>query len=70
VVVWENGNQNGTSNTATFLQNMARTMPPMMQVMKEIGGVQLPESLIRFTDAVDSKSAPTAPQRRWLPLGT
>ena len=50
VVVWENNHQNGTSNTANFLQNMARTMPPMMQVLKEIGGVELPESLIKFTD--------------------
>ncbi|MCC7087263.1 MAG: flotillin family protein [Pirellulales bacterium] len=49
VVVWENGSHNGTTNTASFLQNMARTMPPMMQVMKEIGGVELPESLIKFT---------------------
>jgi flotillin len=50
VVVWENGHQNGTSSTSNFLQNMARTMPPMMQVLKEIGGVELPESLIKFTD--------------------
>lgn len=49
VVVWENGNHNGTTSTSAFLQNMARTMPPMMQVMKEIGGVELPESLIKFT---------------------
>ncbi len=27
---------------------MARTLPPMMQVMKDIGGVELPESLTRF----------------------
>jgi flotillin len=50
VVVWENGHQNGTSSTSSFLQNMARTMPPMMQVLKEIGGVELPESLVKFTD--------------------
>jgi flotillin len=49
VVVWENGVHNGTTSTASFLQNMARTMPPMMQVLKEIGGVELPESLIKFT---------------------
>jgi hypothetical protein len=41
---------NGTTSTASFLQNMARTMPPMMQVLKEIGGVELPESLIKFSD--------------------
>jgi flotillin len=50
IVVWENGGQNGTSNTANFLQNMARTMPPMMQVLRDIGGVEVPESLIRFTE--------------------
>jgi flotillin len=48
VIVWENGSQNGHSNTANFLQNMARTLPPMMQVMKDIGGVELPESLVKF----------------------
>jgi flotillin len=48
VIVWENGSQNGHSQTANFLQNMARTLPPMMQVMKDIGGVELPESLVKF----------------------
>ena len=48
VVVWENGSQNGHTSTANFLQNMARTLPPMMQVMKDIGGVELPESLVKF----------------------
>lgn len=48
VVVWENGGQNGTSNTANFLQSMARTLPPMMQVLKDIGGVEMPVSLARF----------------------
>lgn len=49
IVVWENGGgHNGTTNTANFLQNMARTLPPMMQVMKDIGGVDLPEALTRL----------------------
>jgi flotillin len=48
VIVWENGSQNGQTQTSNFLQNMARTLPPMMQVMKDIGGVELPESLIKF----------------------
>ncbi|MDP6467636.1 MAG: SPFH domain-containing protein [Pirellulaceae bacterium] len=48
VVVWENGGKDGRSNTADFLSGMARTMPPMMQVMKDIGGIELPEALIRF----------------------
>jgi flotillin len=49
---------------------MARTMPPMMQVTKEIGGVELPESLIKFIDAMDGKSAPTARNGDGVPVGS
>ncbi len=59
VVVWEGGGQNGTSATANFLQNMARTLPPMMQVMKDIGGIEIPETLARFTAA--PPQTPAAP---------
>ncbi len=48
VIVWENGGANGKSNTASFLHNMASTMPPMMQVLRDIGGVELPEALIKL----------------------
>ncbi len=50
IVVWENGGDNGRTNTADFIRGMAKTLPPMMQVMKDIGGIELPESLIRFAD--------------------
>lgn len=56
VVVWENGGQNGRSNTGDFLSGMARTLPPMMQVMKDIGGVELPESLVRLANDGASKA--------------
>ncbi len=55
VIVWENGSGEGKSNTSRFLQGLAHTMPPMMQVMKDIGGVELPEFIARF--AQDAKSA-------------
>jgi flotillin len=48
VVVWENGGSNGRSSTADFLSGMAKTLPPMMQVMRDIGGVELPESLVKL----------------------
>lgn len=48
IVVWENGGRDGGGSTADFLSNMARTLPPMMRVMKDIGGVELPESFIRI----------------------
>jgi len=50
--VWENGNGvNGKEggNVSGFLQNLARTMPPMMQVLKDIGGVEIPEYLARMS---------------------
>jgi flotillin len=50
VVVWEGGGANGRSSTADFISGMAKTLPPMMQVMKDIGGVELPDSLIKFSD--------------------
>jgi flotillin len=59
VVVWENGaNGNGHNSTAGFLNNMARSLPPMMQVMKDIGGIELPDSLVKFSD--DEKKEPVA----------
>ena len=45
VVVWEGNGQGGPSATANWLQNMARTLPPMMQVMKDVGGVEIPDVL-------------------------
>ncbi len=53
VVVWEGAqggaNGHGGNATSNFLHNMARTMPPMMQVMKDIGGVEMPEYLAKLT---------------------
>jgi flotillin len=54
VVVWENGGQNGRSNTADFLHKMAGTLPPMMQVMRDIGGVEIPESLAKLAGTQDA----------------
>ena len=45
VVVWDSGNGGGTSG---FLQNMAKTLPPMMHVMREIAGVELPGYMGKF----------------------
>ncbi|MFV1964442.1 MAG: flotillin family protein [Pirellulaceae bacterium] len=57
VVVWENGGEKGS--TAGFLSSLARTMPPMMQVMKDIGGVELPESLIKLRGESDGVAEKT-----------
>lgn len=43
VVVWDSGQGNGA--TANFLQSMSRSLPPMMQVVKDIAGVEMPAFL-------------------------
>jgi flotillin len=49
VVVWEggaNGAQGaGPGGAAGFIQNMARSMPPMMDVLRSVAGVELPAFL-------------------------
>jgi flotillin len=67
VVVWENG-QNGKSATSSFLQNMAYTLPPMMQVMKEIGGLDLPETLVKMRSATAPTSVPSSATDGMKPL--
>jgi flotillin len=72
VVVWEGGN--GASNTANFLQNMTRTLPPMMQVMKDIGGVELPGFMPQIVPEVasnghgENKADVPLPDRRIVEL--
>lgn len=50
VVVWENGGENGKGSTATFLNNLAKTLPPMMQVMRDVGGIEFPETIMKMVD--------------------
>jgi flotillin len=51
IVVWEGGGQNGSSSTANFLQNMSRTLPPMMQVLKDVAGIEIADTLLKQTEA-------------------
>src|SRR6478752_271190 len=62
IVVWENGGSNGRTSTADFLSGMAKTLPPMMQVMRDIGGVELPESLVKLGADEPKPTATTAAQ--------
>jgi flotillin len=61
VVVWEGGGHNGKSSTADFLSGMAKSMPPMLQVMRDIGGIDLPTSLVRLAGDESGSVAAAAP---------
>jgi len=53
VVVWEGGNSTtngvGSGATANFVQSLARSVPPIMSVLKEVAGVELPSYLGTMT---------------------
>jgi flotillin len=43
VVVWDGGAGTGGKNaTAGFLQGLAGSLPPLLQMMRDIGGVEMP----------------------------
>jgi flotillin len=71
VVVWENGGgagNGGGNNTSHFLQNLARVLPPMMQVMKDVGGVEMPEYLARLTPEGRAADGGQVPPRAGRPV--
>ena len=60
VVVWDNPSSNGSGATSNFLQSMARSLPPMLQVMQDIGGVQMPEYLAKLNGEAANGQTPAA----------
>ncbi|MGL6196005.1 MAG: flotillin family protein [Thermoguttaceae bacterium] len=66
VVVWDGsgGKDGGSSATANWLQNMAKTLPPLMQVMKEIGGVEFPETIATIVGEESKESKETKPAEK------
>ena len=62
VIVWDSGNgANGAGpggGAAGFLQSLAKSIPPMMNVMQDLGGVKMPEFLGKLT--TEGGEAPAA----------
>lgn len=67
IIVWEGGNGSGAKgSTAGFLSSLSNTLPPILQVMRDIGGIEFPETLVKVagTDGVDGGAiSETAPAR-------
>jgi flotillin len=49
---------------------MARMMPPMMQVMKDVGGVEVPEYLAKLTGDAPKVVDPATNGHAQTPAGT
>jgi len=62
IVVWDQGANggNGKGATANFLSNLAGSLPPMLNMMRDIGGVQMPEYFAKMVGEGDSKTTPAS----------
>jgi len=69
VVVWDSGhNGEGGNGAANFLRGLGNAIPPMMQIMKDVGGVEMPEYFGKLVDEPDKVLRPQA--KREEPEGT
>jgi flotillin len=58
IVVWDSGANGGEgrSATANFLSSLSGSLPPMLHMMRDIGGVQMPEYFGKLTSEAAKKS--------------
>ena len=61
IVVWDGGTgTDGRGATSNFLSGLAGSLPPMMHMMRDIGGVEMPEyfgKLVRAEEVADAEAA-------------
>ena len=61
VVVWDGGTgANGKNGTAGFLQGLAGSLPPLLQMMRDIGGVEMPAYFGKLAEGPQAMPATAA----------
>jgi flotillin len=60
VIVWENGGKNGEGAANNFLNSMVSSLPPMMNVMKDIGGVEMPDYMLKMNGETEEENGKSA----------
>ena len=63
VIVWDGGNSaqdGGPGGAAGFLRSMAGALPPSLQIMKDIGGVEMPEFFGKLMQEASKASKETS----------
>ncbi|MBX3464949.1 MAG: flotillin family protein [Planctomycetes bacterium] len=62
IVVWDAGKgADGKGATAGFLHGLAGSLPPMMQMMRDIGGVEMPTYFGKLAEAAAGRAADEPP---------
>jgi flotillin len=59
VTLWggSGGNGGGKSGVADIVRDLGSSVVPMMHLMRDIGGVQLPENVLRFVEEAQTAAA-------------
>ena len=50
VVVWDGGRGSGTNAAADFIKGVAHSVPPTLDIIKDIGGVDIPQYIGSLAD--------------------
>jgi flotillin len=59
VIVWDSGDgANGNGGASGFLRGLASSLPPMMHMMQDIGGIQMPEYFGKLVEERAKQQAP------------
>jgi flotillin len=62
VVVWDNGTGgNGNGGVPGFVKRMGGALPPLLEIMRDIGGVEMPEYFGKLMDPMKDELKPTPP---------
>lgn len=61
IVVWDGGGADGKNATSNFLKGVANSLPPTMQMMRDIGGIEMPEYFGKLVADANEKRPPAPP---------
>lgn len=63
IVVWDGqGGANGGNAAANFIRGLGSSIPPVMQIMKDVGGVEMPEYFGKLMADADAKPGSVPPK--------
>ena len=58
-MVWDGGNGSGKNATADFIRGVAHSVPPTLDILKDIGGVDIPQ----YIGSLQDKDTGILPQK-------
>ena len=55
VVVWDGGKGSGANAAADFIRGVAHSVPPTLDILKDIGGVDIPRYIGSLNDSTNAE---------------